>query len=147
MSSGERIAHWRMRNLGLSAASFGSADEVVRRLGAVQSQDYGPAKWSLGQRVGDLRDAELDQAFADGSILRTHVLRPTWHFVLPADIRWMLELTAPRVRVLSGYQLRQLGLDDGLLEKSQAIIARALEGGRQLTRAELGAALARQGID
>ena len=65
-------------------------------LGAVQSQDFGPAKWSVGRRTQGATDAELDQAYAAGTILRTHVLRPTWHFVLPADIRWLLAATAPR---------------------------------------------------
>jgi len=66
-------------------------------LGAVQSQDYGPAKWAVGMRQRRASDAAVERAFAEGRILRTHVLRPTWHFVLPADIRWLLTATAPRL--------------------------------------------------
>lgn len=76
---GRQIAHRRMHNLRLAGAPFEGAEEVVRWLGAVQSQDYGPANWSIGQRSNGIGDVAIDQAFADGAILRTHVLRPTWH--------------------------------------------------------------------
>jgi DNA glycosylase AlkZ-like len=143
---GEGLAHWRMRNLRLWGASFERPEEVVGWLGGVQSQDYGPAKWSLAERTGAADDAAVERAFADGAILRTHVLRPTWHFVLPADIRWMLELTGPRVHVLNGYQYRQLGLDEGVLRKATALLVDALRGGNQLTRKVLGARLEAAGI-
>ncbi|MGQ0600269.1 MAG: DNA glycosylase AlkZ-like family protein, partial [Anaerolineales bacterium] len=88
------IAHWRLRNQRLSQPDFKKPEEVVRWLGAVQAQDYAGAKWGLAQRAQGLTDAVIDQAFAEGTILRTHVMRPTWHFVTPADIRWLLKLTA-----------------------------------------------------
>src|SRR6266545_2729285 len=140
------IAHRRMHNLRLSGAPFEAPEDVVRWLGAVQSQDYGPAKWSVAERASGVSDADMDRAFADGTILRTHVLRPTWHFVLPADIRWMLELTAPRVHALNAYQYRQLGLDGTVLEKCTALLAGALQGGKQLTRKEVAAMLEGAGV-
>src|SRR6266508_2948519 len=133
------IAHWRLHNLSLEGAPSQAPDEVVRWLGAVQSQDYGPAKWSVAERAGGVADAAVDRAFADGAILRTHVLRPTWHFVAPADIRWMLELTAPRVHALNAYYYRQLGLDDAVFERCNALLAGALQGGVHLTRKQLAA--------
>ncbi len=69
------------------------------------------------------------------------MLRPTWHFVLPEDIRWMLELTGPRVRQVLGYYDRQLELDAPLLRRNRRRIARALAGGNHLTRLELKAVL------
>ena len=135
-----------MHNLRLSGAPFDAPEDVVRRLVAVQSQDYGPAKWSVAQRTGGITDAALDQAFADGTILRTHVLRPTWHFVLPADIRWLLELTAPRVHALNAYMYRELELDGAVLKKCNARLFGALKGGNPLTRKELEAVLNRAGI-
>ena len=141
------IAFRRLHNLRLEGEPFKTAEDVVRRLGAVQSQDYGPAKWSIAQRVEGVSDADLDQLFAAGAILRTHVLRPTWHFVLPADIRWMLTLTGPRVHALNAYRYRQLGLDDNVLRQGSARLVSALQGGAQLTRGELGARLERDGID
>src|SRR3954447_736776 len=100
------LAHRRMHNLRLSGPPLASVEDAVRWLGAVQSQDYGPAKWSIGQRTIGVDDGDLDRAFDEGALLRTHVLRPTWHFVLPADIRWMLALTAPRVHALNAYMYR-----------------------------------------
>ncbi|MFN8564437.1 MAG: crosslink repair DNA glycosylase YcaQ family protein [Anaerolineae bacterium] len=75
------IARRRLLNQRLSGAKFDTPQEVVRWLGAVQSQDYAGAKWALAMRISSITDAQLDQAFADGAILRTHVMRPTWHFV------------------------------------------------------------------
>ena len=110
-------------------------------LGAVQAQDYPGAKWALGLRMQQATDDVIDQAFNEGRILRTHVMRPTWHFVMPTEIRWIIELTAPRVNALNAYMYRQEELDDVLFARSNAAIAKALEGGKQLTRVELGAAL------
>ncbi|RPJ53816.1 MAG: winged helix DNA-binding domain-containing protein, partial [Acidobacteria bacterium] len=112
----------------------------------MQSQDYPGAKWSVGQRVRGGTDAGVDEAFSSGRILRTHVLRPTWHFVSREDIRWLLRLTAPRVHALNAYQNRALGLDGRLFAQAHSVFVGALEGGRQLTRAELAAELAKRGI-
>lgn len=125
---------------------FATPEEVVQWLGAVQSQDYGGAKWGLAQRVGHTSSTAIDEAFARGAILRTHVMRPTWHFVRPVDIRWLLALTAPRVNAISAYYFRQTGLDDALFARSDAILARALEGGNYLTRTELAQVLEQGGI-
>ena len=92
------IAARRLHAQRLTGEPFASAVDAVGWLGAVQSQDYAGAKWALGQRTRGATDAQLDRLFDEGAILRTHVMRPTWHFVLPEDIRWLLELTGPRVR-------------------------------------------------
>lgn len=118
----------------------------MARLCAVQAQDYAGAKWALGLRAKGLVDDDVEQAFNAGSILRTHLLRPTWHFVAPADIRWMLTLTAPRVRAASAYYDRQHGVDKPILRRSRVVLERALQGGKHLTRLELAAALERAGI-
>jgi len=140
------VALERLRNQRLVGKPFASPEEVVRWLGAVQSQDYAGAKWAIAQRTRACSDADLDRAYADGRILRTHVLRPTWHFVLPDDIRWMLALTAPGVRARMAYYDRQLALDDAVFRRSQAVLEKALAGGQALTREELGRALAGAGV-
>ncbi len=129
------------RVAGPEAAKFPSVGEAVRTLGAVQSQDYPAAKWAVGQRVRGCTEAAFDEAFSRGEILRAHVLRPTWHFVAPEDLRWMLALTAPRVNALRAYYNRQQGLDGPVFARSNAAIAKALQGGNHLTRAELGEVL------
>src|SRR6266545_7686009 len=126
------IAHQRLHNQHIASATFEKPGDVVQWLGAVQAQDYAAAKWALGLRSQGVTDPDIEQAFTDGTILRTHVMRPTWHFVTPADIRWMLTLTAPRVHQLSAYYNRQLELDDALFVRSDALLGNALRGGNQL---------------
>ena len=128
----------RLRAQRLIGAPFSSPIDVVRWFGAVQSQDYGGAKWALAQRTRGATDAELDRLFDDGEILRTHVMRQTWHFVLPEDIRWMLELTGPRVRAGAVARHRQLEIDESVVTRAESAFEAALTGGRHLTRTELG---------
>ena len=131
------IVSYRLHNQRLSQDKFKQADEVVKYLGAVQAQDFTGAKWAIGLRTDGLVDADVEKAFADGSILRTHLMRPTWHFVAPEDIRWLLALTAPRVLAQMAFMDRQLELDRTLFKKSNDTFAKALQGGNHLTRAEL----------
>jgi hypothetical protein len=131
----------------LTGERFASAPEAVRWLVAVQSQDYAGAKWAVGQRTREVRDADLDRLFDNGAILRTHVMRPTWHFVLPEDVRWLLDLTAPRVKAILAHYDRRLGVDAPLLARSHAVVERALGDGAHLTRSELAACLERAGVE
>jgi len=141
------IARRRIRNSRLTGERFAAPDEVVRWHLAMQAQEYGPAMWSIGQRSRGLREADVDRAITDGTIVRTHVLRPTWHFVARDDIRWLLALSGPRVRQGNAGRLRQLGLDTRTLARSEKIVASALEGGNRLTRNELAAVFDRQKLD
>jgi hypothetical protein len=145
------IADQRLTNERLVQPVFTQPAEVVRWFGAVQAQEYALAKWALSLRMQNfngapLTDAAFEQAFNEGQILRTHVMRPTWHFVTPEDIRWILELTAPRVHTVNGYMYRQAGLDEAVLRRGSEIIAKALHGGQQLTKVELGEILAQHGM-
>ena len=85
------ILKFRLYNSGLSNSPFKSAVDAVSHSGAVQAQDFSAAKWALGLRIKNSTDEDIEKAFNDGTILRIHVMRPTWHFVKPEDIRWMLE--------------------------------------------------------
>jgi hypothetical protein len=132
---------------GTQPVPFTGVAEVVGWFGGLQSQDYHLAKWAVAQRIGHgATDCGLDRAFDDGVVLRTHVLRPTWHFVAPADLCWLLELTAPRVHALNAYAYRRFELDGPLLRRSTDLIADALVGGNHLTSAEIAVLLARHGI-
>ena len=140
------IAHQRLISQHLVEPSFEQAHEVVRWVGAVQAQDYPGAKWGVAQRTRSLTNADIDSAFAQGTILRTHVMRPTWHFVTPDDIRWMLKLTSPRVNAANALYYRRLELDYAVFSRSNAELAKSLEGGNQLTRSELQSALLQAGV-
>jgi len=140
------IAYQRLINQHLASPEFDQPDQAVAWLGAVQSQDYPGAKWALGQRLRNATDETIERAFTEGSILRTHVMRPTWHFVTPADIRWMVKLTASRVNARMAPDHRKYELDQKVFSRSNAALEKALLGGNQLTRNELRVALERAGV-
>jgi hypothetical protein len=121
-------------------------EDVVQWLTAMQAQEFSVAKWSVAQRAGRVGDAAMDRAFGEGAILRTHVLRPTWHFVAPVDIRWLLDLTAPRVNQLNAHYYRRFGLDGPLFAKTNALLAKTVAGGAHPTRKELADVLDRAGF-
>lgn len=140
------VAHQRLRNQQLSATHFSKPQNLVKWMAAVQAQDYMGAKWAVGQRVLGATDDTIEKMFADGKILRTHVLRPTWHFVSPADIRWMLKLTGPRVNLANSHYHRKLELDDAIFRRSNQVLVSALKGGKNLTRDVLRKVLDGAGI-
>ncbi|MGE5376857.1 MAG: winged helix DNA-binding domain-containing protein [Bacteroidota bacterium] len=140
------IVSYRLHNQYLSHHKFNQAAEIIRSLGAVQAQDFGGAKWAIGLRSEGLTDADVTRSFDNGSILRTHMLRPTWHFAAPEDIRWMLALTAPRVRAQIAFLDRQLEVDRNIIKKSSATLVKALRNGKHLTRRELEPVYQRAGI-
>ena len=141
------IVRRRLHHQRLAGDPLPTPAAVVGWLGAVQSQEYAEANWSLAMRMPAMTAAaDIEAAFDRGEILRTHVLRPTWHFVTPADIRWLLRLTAPRVHAQNRSAYRGYELDPSLCARAQDAIADALADGRPLTRAELVDRLAAEGI-
>ncbi len=141
------IIRRRLANQHLAGNSLSNPLEVVAAQGAVQSQDFYGALWGLAVRLpAGWTESNVESWFTDGRILRTQILRPTWHFVTPADVRWMLLLSAPRVHALNAYMYRQQGVDSAVQKRSMKILQRSLEGGQQLTRSDLAAALEAGGV-
>ena len=141
------IARARLSRQFLVTTPHTNAVSVVRALGAVQAQDYAGAKWALAQRiVGSPTDADIEREIDAGRIIRTHVLRPTWHFVAPQDIRWMLALTAPEVRKRMASYNEKIGLTPDVLRRCNRAIAKGLERTASVTRQELKQTLARLAI-
>jgi len=136
----------RLRNQFLAKATASDPASAVAWFGAMQAQEYAIAKWSVAQRVTGLDDAAVQRAVDDGRILRTHALRPTWHFVAASDLCWIQALTGPRVHAFSAYYYRLHGLDDATAERTNAVIVGALRGGKALTRPEIGVVLADAGL-
>ena len=137
----------RLLNQHLLRPRFRTPHDEVRWLVAVQAQDYPAARWAVGLRLKDAVDPDIERAYDEGTILRTHVLRPTLHFVAPGDIRWLLQLTGPRVTATNASICRALGLDERTFKRSQRLFEKALGGRRALTRLELQSALVGAGID
>ena len=139
------VARWRLHNQHLAGRAATDPTAVIRRLLAVQAENHSQASWAIASRC-QAPDASLFQRLHDeGAILRTHVLRPTWHFVLPDDIGWLLDLTRPRVARGWERQLEQEGVTRSIWERAATAISTVLSG-RHLTRAELGDHLATEGF-
>jgi hypothetical protein len=136
----------RLENQLINNSDCKTPLEVVKKFGAIQAQDYAAAKWAIGLRMEMATDQLIEEAFNQGEILRTHVMRPTWHFVAPEDIRWLLELTGPRVQAFNGSYYRKSGLDKSIFKQSNEIIRKSLLGGNQLNRNEIEKILIKEKI-
>lgn len=105
------IARWRLDSQHLVRLGADSADEVLSRLRAVQAENPAQSAWAVAARTARPDSAALHEALEQGRVLRTHVLRPTWHYVAAADLDWLLALTGSRVLPVVDTQLRRdLGL-------------------------------------
>ncbi|MCW3084759.1 MAG: Winged helix DNA-binding protein [Bacteroidetes bacterium] len=135
------VAKLRLINQQLAAPTFTDPAKLVSYLGAVQAQDYAGSKWALGLRLKNSSEIAIEKAINDGKIIRTHLLRPTWHYVAAADIKWMLQLSAPRVNAFNRSMYRKHGLDDAIFKKTNKILIKTLQGNKHLTRTEIAIAL------
>src|SRR5690242_21807022 len=106
------IAQLRVHNQHLATADFEKPGDVVRWFGAVQAQDYLGALWAVGLRMCNAVASDIEQAMADGVIIRTHPMRGTWHFVAAEDIHWLLRLMAPGRIASNALWYRRLELDE-----------------------------------
>jgi hypothetical protein len=115
------IARWRLRSQHLVSPYAVSAREAVGSLLAVQAENPSQAAWAVASRTQNPEQADLARLLDGGAVLRVHVLRPTWHFVRAEDIGWLLDLTGPRVRRVTGQQLQiSHGLDERAIEHAVA---------------------------
>ncbi|QJW90908.1 winged helix DNA-binding domain-containing protein [Spirosoma taeanense] len=146
MITATQVATQRLISQQLVNASCPSAARVVQWMGAMQAQDYDMARWAIGIRLPGSTETLVEDALDRGDILRTHLLRPTWHFVAATDIHWLLALTAPQVKKCMTSMNRKLELDERVFRKSNAVIEKALEGHTYLTREELMTRLQEVGI-
>lgn len=140
------IARWRLASQWLDGARPGDAVDVVGHLLAVQAENHAQASFALASRSTDLTAAAIVEQFDRGDILRTHVLRPTWHFVRPADLVWLADVTAPRARRTFRDPKREFGLEDADLDRAADAIVRMIDGEGPRTRPELHTGLVAAGV-
>lgn len=140
------ISALRLHNQQILSTNFKTTKELVGWIGAMQAQDYNQAKWAIGVRLPHLTEAQIESEFNSGEIIRTHLMRPTWHFVSANDIYWLLELTAKQIKSAMKSRNRDLGLTEAVFKKSQEILLKALEGNHSKTREELSKLLIQAGI-
>lgn len=142
----QEILRQRLQNQQIHAPFVQTPAELVAWMGAMQAQDYEMSKWAIGVRLPNHTEGGIESALNNGEILRTHILRPTWHLVSPTDIRWMLELSRPQIeRIVAGYNQRA-GLDFSICEQANKTIEKALTEQPNLTRTELMQIIINQGI-
>ena len=122
------IANIRLINQQIEQPKFKEAKELVDWMGAMQAQDYAMAKWAIGLRLPNATDQVIETAINNGEIIRTHLLRPTWHFVSADNIYWMLALRADPIKASLRSRHKQLGLSDSVVAKSNLILGNALQG-------------------
>jgi len=140
------ISILRLRNQQVLGSGFNKAADLIGWMGAMQAQDYAMVKWAAGLRVNNATEDTIQKSIDDGDILRTHVLRPTWHLVTAQDIYPWLQLTAGRIKNSMKSRDRQLELDETVFRKTNSIIEKSLAFGNHLTRDELIAILEAQHI-
>lgn len=133
----EEISSIRLQNQQIAATEFRKVQDLVYWMGAMQAQDFGMVKWAIGARLTSMTDATVTEAFERREIIRTHLLRPTWHLVSSADIYWILELTAPHIKSLLRSRHRDLELSESTINKSKSVVEKLLVGGKHLTREEI----------
>lgn len=119
------IAKFRIISQQIKNPNLKSSAEMIAYFGAIQGQEYAQTKWSLGLRMPHLKNNDIEKDFTEGNILRTHLLRPTWHFVSPEDIRWLLELTEPRVNSINLYMYKKMELDNTVFNRCNDIMIAA----------------------
>lgn len=144
--STKELINLRLHNQHISHKIYNTPEELVKHLIAVQSQVTNMAKWGLALRLTKSTNKQIEEAYNKGTILRTHVLRPTWHYVAPEDIRWLLKLTGPRVLAFSKTAFKQYDLNEKTFEKSNSIIINALKGSNFLHRNDLRIILEKEGF-
>jgi hypothetical protein len=140
------IGTQRLLHQQLIKTSFKKPAEIVAYFGAMQAQEHAHSKWGIGVRLPGIKDAAIEKAISNKSLIRTTVFRGTLHLVAAADIRWMLQLVAPNIKARMGSMMKKMEMDFTLLHKTNQLIAKALKGGNHLTRKELSILLQEKGI-
>lgn len=140
-------ANIRLHSQQLTNPIFNRPKDIVSWMGAIQAQNYNMAKWAIGIRLKSATDEIVEKSFQKGEILRTHILRPTWHFIAAEDIRWMLKLSAQRIRSANESFGKNLEITEKLYTKCNRLIEKHLRGNNHLTKQEIGAILEKENIE
>jgi hypothetical protein len=140
------IARYRLRNQQISDSGFKTVQELVAWMGAIQAQDVSMAKWAIGIRLPESTEKRIDSAIDIGEVIRTHLLRPTWHFVSCNDIYWMLELSANQIKASMKSRDKELELSEVVYKKSYSVLEKAFSTIKNLSREDLVKELSRAKI-
>jgi len=140
------IALSRLQNQHIDGGRFQTVKDVVKWMGALQAQDPQMIKWAVGIRLPGTTENVIEEAINRGDLIRTHLLRPTWHLVTAEDLRWILKLTAPHIRTSMRSRSKQLGLTEAVYHKSNYVLQKTLETGKHFSRRKLVTELQNAGL-
>lgn len=118
---------------------------AVAWMGAVQAQEYPAAAWAIGLRAAGASYGSVAHALDTREIVRTWALRGTLHILAAEDVRWVLGLIGPGALARLQPYFRRFEMDGPTVTRCVDVICRAMQGGRQLTRKQLAAALEEAG--
>lgn len=141
------ISNMRLERQHINNSRFGRIKDLISSMGALQAQDYSMSKWAIGIRIPKASDGSVESAIDSGEIIRTHVMRPTWHMVAGEDASWLLELTGPGIKASQKSRNRELELSGDVFDRTNKIIINAVRNGNHLTREELMSVLRNEGIE
>ena len=123
-----------------------SAEEVARRLLAIQAQDPRGARLTVRARSAGLSAADVDAALARRSLVVTWLNRGTLHLVRAEDYWWLHPLTTPQLQTGNSRRLAQEGVPPQDAERAVAAVRAALAAEGPLTRARLRERVAATGV-
>ncbi len=141
-----KILQIRLYNQLLSGNDMKEPHEIVSYMGAMQSQAFDMARWAVGARLEGSTDRMIEEAINEAKIIRTHVLRPTWHFVAAEDVHWMLELSMPRQLPIYTSYIKMTGTGPDIFPRIWPSVEKALRDHNHLTRQELTDRLVAEGF-
>ncbi|MGZ5406028.1 MAG: winged helix DNA-binding domain-containing protein, partial [Nocardioides sp.] len=148
MPTDHEIARWRLRSQHLVTPHAPDAAAAVSHLVAVQAENPSQSAWAVAARTATPDAADLNLLLASGAVIRTHVLRPTWHYVAADDVAWLIDVTAPRVRRSADHVMREVfGLARSRAEAAAGVLLDVLGEGRPLDRPTLAARVTDRGHD
>ena len=132
-----QVAQLRMAGQHVVGKGFATATDAVAWLTCVQAQDFGGALTSVALRVRDGSRGGVEAALDSGAVVRSWPMRGTLHFVPARDLRWLLDLGAPRIVAATAKRRRDLDISDSDIDIVRACTQEALAGGVALERTDL----------
>lgn len=127
----------RLYNQLLAGHSLNDPQEIVAYMGAMQAQAFDMARWGIGVRLPGSTNKDIEEAINQTKIVRTHILRPTWHFVSAEDIHWMIDLSGPRLKPVYKSYGKMSGIDHSVYMQIWPLVENLLMGDNHLTQKEI----------
>ena len=140
------ITNIRILSQQLSTSQFDEPKDLVKWMGAIQAQEYNMAKWAIGVRLKSGSLQQVEESLERGEIIRTHIMRPTWHFVPAEDLRWMIQLSGQRIKNAYDSYAKRFGIPESAHTKCSKLFEIMLRDNNHMTKLEIGEELNRAGV-